>query len=70
MEAGYFATLCKRHDVVYTIIYKVEDTLKPVGKIYKNDICLVTDAKQSQKLVVTPRGEVGWVHEGWIEKCD
>lgn len=68
MDAGYFATLCKRYDVSYTIIYKAGETLKPVGKIFKSDVCLVTDAKQSQKLVVTPRGEVGWVHEEWIEK--
>jgi len=63
MDSGYHAMLNKRHGVSYTCIYKLGNVLKPVGKIYPNDICLVAETKQKQKLVVTPRGEVGWVHE-------
>ncbi|MBM3909914.1 MAG: hypothetical protein FJ352_04020 [Firmicutes bacterium] len=70
MESGYFAMLCKRHDVSYTVIYKLGKTLCTVGKIFPTDVCLVADAKSNQKLVVTPRGEVGWIHETWIEKIN
>lgn len=68
MDSGYHARLNKQHSVDYTLIYRFEKTLQPVGKIYPNDICLVTESKQNRKLIVTPRGEVGWVHEAWIEK--
>jgi len=70
MESGYFAKLRKRQDVSYTVIYKLGKMLSPVGKIFPTDVCLVADAKPTQKLVVTPRGEVGWVHEAWIEKIN
>lgn len=68
MDSGYHAVLSKRHNVSYAQIYRFENTLKPVGKIYPHDVCLVAESKQKRKLVVTPRGEVGWVHEEWIEK--
>lgn len=68
MDSGYHARLKRNHDISYTFIYKLGKTLRPVGKIFPNDVCLVAESKQTQKLIVTPRGEIGWVHESWIEK--
>jgi hypothetical protein len=72
MQGGYHATISKKYNISYLDIYKQKNstfsTEKPIGKVYQHEVFLVTDTQNSKKLIVTRRGEVGWVSEEWIQQ--
>lgn len=48
-------------------LYKRENTLKPTGFLYENEVCAVTDEVGVQNQIVTSRGAIGWIHKDWLK---
>jgi len=49
-------------------IYKRDNNVSPTGFLNDNEVCAVTDELGILNQIVTSRGEVGWVHSGWLKK--
>jgi len=60
-------------NVVYTNntripIYKRGNNVTPAGFLNDYEVCAVTDELGAHNQIVTSRGEVGWIHSGWLKQ--
>ena len=69
IEGGSLVLLRKDYEASYASLYKRGSHKNLVsGKIYPQEVCLVTDSFNKHRQVVTPHGEIGWVHVNLLEK--